>query len=728
MFTSEESPGPGQIEGIHENFSSGPPYPMAPTAMPPPPTSGPTPRSSSGGLPIGALVNPYNVVNPYNSHYSLPTSMVPFSAPVVPFNLTSSDDYFTSEGSQSPASEQFGGYRHRQSISSASSVIGFDHSAASPLINSNVPGGWGPAPSPAPPSVLPSSMFEDMETTYVPVSDLGFCVYAPTETDQSQTGPGLPIPLSDLDGHDWSVIRRELSSATGIIPVTDSNGLSDTIRWYCLELYWQHFHPTFPIVHRPTFLPAKPSPLLASAMVAIGSVYDARDDAHTYALALLDISTKLLRGRKSVGSRSRLVDQQTVVLLEVLSKYCSRRVDVQMSPTFRTLFVNLKEARSKAPQSPLVIFKALPASRTAKEVGEARNFWVEHESRRRLWQASVVVDAQHAALFEQQHTIKQYSLPKLSTRDARSVDQLPCSDSLWETSPVEEWAGLASSLEYKESSSTTTQQSNNANAGLDFFQYQVQHATTGATGTAIHGDFVQPIVRASTVFVKTTTDFQAQFHNHAYQLATSTPIRHLLMISGESWVFGKKIDDEQEFEEVAQSLRLWVNQGKNSLIALWHATALLRSITTEQISSSSKPETFTPFKSTGMLYENWCIYLAVLVCWAHGFRASLSLSVSGATSVRSGASNVSSSSGYSAHPTLLDPAEATADMQEYLAVTDVDGPEALRTIGQTALGRMHGLLETVRMYKIGPAMGGLMNEAETVLYRLVQGKSILFSF
>src|ERR1700760_4776615 len=106
---------------------------------------------------------------------------------------------------------------------------------------------------------------------YVPPSHQ-FGAY--TEADQSPADSTLPIPLSDLDGIEWSVIRRELSNASGIQPGDPSAGLSDTIRWDCLEHYWQYFHPSFPIVHRPTFLPPKPSPLLASAMVAIGSQYD----------------------------------------------------------------------------------------------------------------------------------------------------------------------------------------------------------------------------------------------------------------------------------------------------------------------------------------------------------------------------------------------------------------------------------------------------------------------
>lgn len=69
----------------------------------------------------------------------------------------------------------------------------------------------------------------------------------------------------------------------------------DTVKWQdCFDLYWRHFHPLFPVVHRPTFFATKPSPLMAGAMVAIGSQYDTRPNAKEYSLACLEACSKLL--------------------------------------------------------------------------------------------------------------------------------------------------------------------------------------------------------------------------------------------------------------------------------------------------------------------------------------------------------------------------------------------------------------------------------------------------
>ena len=410
--------------------------PEVPTSMPAPMSSPQAdrsgPRASSGGLSIGSLVHPqqeyrYNLGTPaFNGFSRQAVHYVP--------GFHSSDDFsfYTPESSQSPVSEYHGRYPHRQSISSASSVAAFDPSAPSPYLNGNMPSPW--VPSSGPPSILPSSMLDD--GSYLPVCSLFHWVVACTEADQSPADSTLPIPLSDLDGIEWSVIRRELSNASGLQSGDPAASLSDTIRWDCLELYWQYFHPSFPIVHRPTFLPTKPSPLLASAMVAIGSQYDTRPDAKLYSLTLLEIATKLLRRRDNITSRSRLADLQCVFLLEILSKYCARRVEVEMSARFRSLFASLDQARRTLATDPLAVFRTLRKERTADDIQRAHKFWLEHETRRRILQASSVLDLQQVGLFEQPATIVQHERSRRAGAGPLRLNiSLPCAEELWETSP-----------------------------------------------------------------------------------------------------------------------------------------------------------------------------------------------------------------------------------------------------------------------------------------------------
>lgn len=635
----------------------------------------------------------------------------------------SSDDsgmFYTPESSQSPVSEYYGRYPHRQSISSSSSVAAFDPSGTSPLISGSMPGTW--VPSSAPPSMLPSNVTDD--GAYLPVCLPchwnGIC----TEADQSPADSSLPIPLSDLDGYEWSVIRRELSSASGILPGNPSTGISDTIRWECLDLYWQYFHPHFPIVHRPTFLPTKPSPLLASAMAAIGSQYDSRPDAKLYSLTLLEIATKLLRRRDSITSRSRLADLQTVFLLEVLSKYCARRVEVEMSARFRSLFASLDQARRSLATDPLAVFRTLRKDRTSEDIHRAHKFWLEHETRRRILQASMVLDLQQVMLFEQLPTIVQHDRPRRTNPGVRTPLSLPCPEGLWEISSIETWVEMASNSDFSKPRST---RNDNCTPGtpLDYFQVQVSLASTPDIDL---DDFLAQKDQSSPYASR------LEFTYHARAMARNTPIRQLLVVSGESWIMGKKLENESEFQNAKKNLRDWVESNLESRTAVWHALRLIRGCAKFMPTDSTNTGLFVSFHGTQMLHEPWVLYLAALVCWAYGVGVWKSLEcmgpLSGAPStVSEPLSNLSRTSSLSSvHPALLDLQEAAYSMREYLQSTNVERVESLSQLDPHVFGQVHGVLEMIRLNKIGNYLGGLMNDAERVLYRLVEGRSRLSHF
>jgi len=64
------------------------------------------------------------------------------------------------------------------------------------------------------------------------------------------------------------------------------------------------------------------------------------------------------------------------------------------------------------------------------------------------------------------------------------------------------------------------------------------------------------------------------------------------------------------------------------------------------------------------------------------------------------------------------------ELQAYLSLTDVLTPQYLSTIDASILTRARGVLDAVRLHKIGAKriVSGLMNDAERVLARLAEGK------
>ncbi|KIW28305.1 uncharacterized protein PV07_07981 [Cladophialophora immunda] len=463
-------------------------------------------------------------------------------------------------------------------------------------------------------------------------------------------------------------------------------------------------------------------------MLAIGSQYDTRPDAKLYSLTLLEIATKLLRRRDNITSRSRLADLQTVFLLEILSKYCARRVEVEMSARFRSLFASLDQARRTLATDPLAVFRTLSKERTTDDVQRAHKFWLEHETRRRILQACTVLDLQQVVLFEQPATIVHHERPRRTGPNGLRLNvSLPCSEDLWETSPIEEWVEMASGSETPPSSSKARpcHPDQASSSSLDYFQIQVSLAAN--QGLPLD----QLLPRNDQAGESACRLF---FNRHAREMAKNAPIRQLLVVSGESWIIGKKLENEAEFQDAKRNLRVWVDSNRESRVALWHATQLIRSRAEFSTSDLTNTDLSVSFQDTHMLHEPWAFYLAALVCWAYGFSAWTTAENNGqgsgaASATSEPTSNPSRSSSLSsAHPALLDSHEAAYSMREYLQNTNVKTVDDLLRLDPQVFGRMHGLLEIVRLNKVSLFLGGLMNEAERVLYRLVEGRSRLSHF
>ena len=682
--------------------------------------------TSYNGIPINQVLNPTTGADLRYLQASFDPFGQPFTIGYAPVFDSSEQSWIgTPDGSQSPVSEPYGGYHHRRSVSSTSSMPEV-YPVAIP----------GMEYVPMPPVHIPSNLLAFDRSAYPPVGIpiLALCCLF-TEADQSHSEPSVPIPLSHLDGHEWLVIRRELSSSPSIFSTDDGIGIFDTVRWQnCLDCYWRHFHPFFPIVHRPTFFATKPSPLMASAMVAIGSQYDERDDAKQYSLALLEAATKLLSKRDDITSRSRLTDLQTVFLLEVLTKYRSRRASVKVSPRFRYLYASLRQARQWISTNPLHLFRELQTNPSNEDLVKAQAFWTERETRRRILQASFILDTQQAALFDQRPALMPIPLKRIQTSGTDLDLPFPCDSELWESSPIEEWVKHASDFDNVDLPTAAKQAFEAEPRRMDSFQSRLALSHILTSGTKVLDS--EPNITVFRRNLETQTSFCTQFSLHALLMARNTPIRPLLIVSGETWLYGKKVDSEADFSAAKQRLRHWVNSASKCRKALWHATKLLCIVfnTLEGGGDGSGSPTFD--RELNVLHEQWSLYLATLVCWAIGFDASQSTASPGVFSsnnstISEGASHSSSSSQMSTalfNPPLVDPAEADHEMRAYLRATDLGSPEDMSSLTDDVLGRTNGLLEVVRTRRLAAPMGELLNEAERVLFRLVEGRSRLHYF
>ncbi|KAK5957744.1 hypothetical protein OHC33_000933 [Knufia fluminis] len=458
-----------------------------------------------------------------------------------------------------------------------------------------MPGTWVPATA-APPMALPSNIFEEGQAHYI----------------QSPTVNAMPVHLRELDGHEFATIQRELSTVPDLIFDSARPEIHRYIRFDCLEHYWKYFHPSFPIVYKPNFVTNTPPPLLLSAVLAIGSFYDSRPDAKLYSLALQEIATKLLRRRgETITSRSRIADLQTVLLLEILSTYSARHASPETSARFRALYASLHQTRQILVQNPLAVFKTLKKEKSEDDLKRAHKFWLEHEARRRIFHACSVLDAQQVALFEQRATIVTHSnLPNKPVNTRGGID-LPCGEALWEATPLQEWSVKAAvSIPEDVNAARARYQAASVN-DYSFFQHQIINLNTSANQRCLE-EMSSPPERKIPLS-------KTRLNYHVFHMAKYIPVRSLLIVAGESWFLAKKIEQEAEYTQAKRIIREWVAQATvpstqmaNSLKAHWHALKVLRMI----VDPGEGPQ---QFRTTNMLHEDWAVYLAALVCWAHGY-------------------------------------------------------------------------------------------------------------
>ena len=119
----------------------------------------------------------------------------------------------------------------------------------------------------------------------------------------------LRLAILRMDTAQGNELRRLLQA-----PETDQNTLSspfvDRLE-ECLDLYWQHFDPLLPIVHRSVFLTRNVSPLLLVSMAIMGAQYG-NWDALNFAITAHQ-ATKASLATVSISSGGLLLANFNVV-------------------------------------------------------------------------------------------------------------------------------------------------------------------------------------------------------------------------------------------------------------------------------------------------------------------------------------------------------------------------------------------------------------------------------
>lgn len=329
--------------------------------------------------------------------------------------------------------------------------------------------------------------------------------------------------------------------------------------------------------------------------------------------------------------------------------------------------------------------QALPATTAPAQLQTVYRRWLDLETRRRVLAAAFVLDTQHSHLLQQ-------NPPDPSTlggEDGLSL-AFPSLPEAWNCTDPYLWRDMIMSQQIFSPDTLHL-----SLPPLDPFQsslrtcYQIH--SLQRFNTATENDLTFHPTKAGSLATVLT--------NHALCLCRHTPLHALIITASESWLFGTKITDKEVWQQARDGVRRWVSSDA-AMKAAWHATRLLRLSLQNQ---SQQPQ---QIDRVSYMHDLWCLYTAALACWAFGYGTAGMIDVQ---------------SHWQAE-------HAENPAWEYLGAMDVQGWREISGVPVAARRSTRGLLEWVRV-KIGEVgLGGLLDGAEDVLFRLVNGGSDLVRF
>ena len=191
-------------------------------------------------------------------------------------------------------------------------------------------------------------------------------------------------------------------------------------------MYFEHFHPTFPIIQISSFRHNASHWLLVLAVASLGSHYVERRGLGMFSLSMHEFIRRVIREMDEYGLESP-IDEAIIAQIKVLHSigtvYCGneqlRRSGLKLRQDL-ALFVQTRQQETPAQQQP------------AASSGQRWSTWCEEESRRRAVFGAWLIDS--FWVFDLQKR------PFLSLEDADR--QLPCHEKLWAATDPSEWDSL----------------------------------------------------------------------------------------------------------------------------------------------------------------------------------------------------------------------------------------------------------------------------------------------
>ncbi|KAH7148909.1 hypothetical protein EDB81DRAFT_480297 [Dactylonectria macrodidyma] len=407
-------------------------------------------------------------------------------------------------------------------------------------------------------------------------------------------------------------------NARDMMPVSLTRAIRDMVPAY-LEVYWEKVHPLYPVVHRPSFenvseAAADHVDVLRCAMAAIATQFLPDKDhrmkgaeLHAYAWNKSKVFTQ--------SDEWPLPVKQTVLLCEYYARFRGRRKEsYRPSSRFSSLYQRVFNNQNA--------FVPITLEHDAMRQWTA---WVNMETERRLLAACFLLDI-HSARYHEQRHVRVTGLDYLVPHEL----PIPMSSStaqLWEAATFQDWSVL------QIASNPITLRDVNLGA-LTALDIASEPPFDGAILLAAFVLYLpgrenrtQPeLVEDASTDRMDIKALASLFPNSAvantYLALHYTPLRFLLSVSGDSWVFNEKVTNVRSFTEHREQLNQWRHSGSAAIATVFAARALKAFLSLDLILQEPEKMTSQPIRRQSAFWKDisdyWGVYVCALICWAFG--------------------------------------------------------------------------------------------------------------
>ncbi|TGJ87011.1 hypothetical protein E0Z10_g1774 [Xylaria hypoxylon] len=471
-------------------------------------------------------------------------------------------------------------------------------------------------PSPQQPVYQPVSDYTYTDdTAYYDFQSQPFPVRSPTPptvTLSAQPAENL-VTLGHSVPDPAAILGRRKGSAALLGPYSDAAFLTASVPSAAalnaipryLDVYWKRFDTLFPLVHRRS-LETSADPVLQCAMAALGSQFlQSKEDR---------INSHILHGFASQEARRRpqwsVHVMQAILLCEFHGRFRGSRAVARPSEPFQSLYSRV------APQTS--IDHDTSTSTNHRHWDE----WILTESRRRLLAASFVLDI-HTSMYHEHSTLHTFL-----TSTTPPIPLTKSTQHLWAAQDPEAWQELLSSdPSHLNPTSLADEEITpdlvNTALPLDLAVYLASETLRlprrlSASSLDISADLdLDSTKRICNLFSRSAVA-------NTYLALHYTPLRDLLAVSGDSWLFSRKLLDQEDYQRRKVIVRSWSSSVHAGAASTFAAKALLAFFDTNDntpndhnLTGRNQPGGVSDMSE---ISDYWALYVCALICWSLGHR------------------------------------------------------------------------------------------------------------